>query len=1380
MANGRDDDGPVLVAALGASAGGLEALEEFLDHMPPDTGVAFLVVQHLDPSRDSIGPELLGHHTEMPVIQAEEGDRLRPDHVHVTPPDAWISVESGHLHLEHREDDGAPTVVDRLFRSLADDQGGRAVAILLSGAGSDGAAGIGRVREAGGLTMVQDPATARFDSMPRHGISAGRVSDVLPPAELATRLAEYAERVGRAGRRSEVGEYEEPAEVFERVTDLLERETGRDFFRYKPPTLLRRLGRRIRMRRCDGVDEYLHLLRNDPEEVEALYEDILIGVTGFFRDPDTFRVVEEDVIPRIVSGRDGGEELRIWVAGCGTGQEAYSLAILLRRATEDLPRRPPTKIFATDVNEDALAVARRGSYPQGIAEEVPGPILDRYFRHEQNALRVTDAIREMCIFAPHDLLADPPFSDLDLLSCRNLLIYLKQDEQERLMPYFHYALRPGGFLLLGASESAAAHGDLFREVEKGHRIYQRRETAGKAPMRFPDRGGRAFGGLEPPARGGRAVPDDGAEGYAVSGYEGGYVDSLERILLAEFTPPCVVVDEQGEIVYYHGRTGQYLEPAPGRPRDDLVDMARPGLRHHLRSALAEAGRSDEADGPVRRTGVVVDAADGWTGVDVTVRRVGRDADEDVYLVLFEEPAADPPVDDEALREAPSPEEGDREAADRDRIVRELEAELADTRDQLQATIRELESANEELRVANEELITMNEELQSSNEELQTAQEETQSINEELQTVNAELSQKIEQLKEAHSDLENLFRSTEIATVFLDDDLRFKRFTPAATDLFRLREGDVGRPLEDITSRIEGDGERLRSEAIRVLDALEPVEREIRVPADDEGEEDAWYSMRIFPYRTVEDVIDGVVLTFVDVTDIKRLELERSRLGAIVEGMNDAVVGHDPDGTITSWNEGAERLFGWEREEALGRDVHLIVPEDREVEFASSVEKVLEDEWSAPEDTTRSTRDGGEVHVSVNFSPIRDGGGDVIEISQTARDITDRVEAERALRAAEERRNEFLTMLGHELRNPLGTIRSSVELLKQGRGRPEAAGDVDPVAVLDRQVDYLGDLVDDLSDVARMNTGEFDLRLDEVDLTTLVSECVEDYEGAARQAGVDLEADVPGESVVLTGDRTRLAQVIGNLIRNACMYTPDDGRVEVGLEAEDGEAVVSVEDDGVGLDGEDLERIFDMFERGKGSSSGSPEDGGLGLGLPVARRIVELHGGTLDAASEGPGRGATFSFRLPRSGDGVDLGTGGVPPERADHVSTGVRPDVEDVQAARRVLVVEDNPDAGQVLTQLLTSMGHDAVLARDALAGLESARERRPDVVLCDISLPGEMDGYGLARAVRQEAELEDVRLVALTGFGRDVDRERAREAGFDEHLTKPVGAEDLRRVLDG
>ncbi|HSR41429.1 MAG TPA: PAS domain-containing protein, partial [Longimicrobiales bacterium] len=665
------------------------------------------------------------------------------------------------------------------------------------------------------------------------------------------------------------------------------------------------------------------------------------------------------------------------------------------------------------------------------------------------------------------------------------------------------------------------------------------------------------------------------------------------------------------------------------------------------------------------------------------------------------------------------------------------------------------------RVANEELISMNEELQSSNEELQTAQEETQSINEELQTVNTELSQKMEQLKEAHADLDNLFRSTDIATIFLDGDLRIKRFTPPATDVFRLQEEDAGRRIGDITSRIVGDGPRLAEELHSVLDTLEPVEREIRA-----GDDHQWYVMRIFPYRTVEDVIDGVVLTFVDISDLKRLEHERTRLAAIVEGMHDAVVGHRPDGTITSWNEGAERLFGYEAGEAIGRDMSLIMPAEHDGEIESSVEQVLRGEWTKAEETVRRTRGGERLHVSVNLSPVRDETGRVVEISQTARDITGRILAERAVREGERRKDEFLAMLGHELRNPLGVIRNGIELLKQERIPGEEGGDADPIQVLDRQVRYLMDLVDDFTDVTRLTMGHFDLRLETMDLAELVRKTVADHRRRAEEAGVALEADLPGRRLAVEGDRTRLAQVLGNLIRNACSYTPEGGHVLVQAREERGSAVVSVQDDGPGLEAEDLERIFELFQRGPDAISA--DEDGLGLGLPVAKKLMALHEGSLEAASEGDGRGATFTFRIPLIDEGA--------PERG-------LPRTESAEAperapARRVLVVEDNLDAAHIFEQLLRIQGHEVTVAHDAASALDAVAEAPPDIVLCDINLRGEVDGYGLASALREIPELSGLRLVAVTGYGREADRIRALEAGFDAHLVKPVGADDLDRVL--
>ncbi len=1343
------------MAALGASAGGLEALEEFFDHMPPDAGIAFVVVQHLDPHRDSIAPDLLGRHTAMPVREASEGDVLLADHVYVTPPDVWMTVRESTLHMARREGRGPPTVVDRLFRSLAEDRGPGAAAILLSGAGSDGAVGIGRVRELGGLAMVQDPATARFDSMPRHGITVGRIRDILPPAGLARRLAEHVERV----RRGEVaapdaGSPEASEADATRIAEAITRATGHDFTEHKPATILRRLARRMKRRSVATIGAYLELLGQDPAEVRALYEDLLIGVTSFFREPEAFRALRDHVVSGIVADPDTEGAIRVWVAGCGTGQEAYSVAMLFREALTERADPPALKVFATDVNEDALAVARRGRYPQGISEEVPAELLERYFRPEGSELRVTEELRESCIFAPHDLLSDPPFSCLDLICCRNVLIYLRPRAQNRLFPLFHYALRPGGTLFLGTSESVTGHERLFREIPEGHHIYQRRETAVRLPLSLPARRSHDLGF-------GRGADAEPLRPWPVrSSLRRGSAVELERILLDEYTPPCVIVDADGTIVYFHGRTGAFLEPAPGLPSDDLIGMVRPGLRHQLRGALADAARTKET---VAREIVAVDPGESWHHVDLTVRPMeGGAGDDEHYLVLFENRVVREarPITDAAGRTETRAGGTKTEA---ERIIEELERELTDTRNQLLVSLREQEVVNAELRAANEELISMNEELQSSNEELQTADEETQSINEELETVNTELSQRITELKHALSDLDNLFRSNEIATIFLDRQLQIQRFTPASTHVFRLLETDIGRPLADIASRIVGHGDEVLQQVRHVLETLEPAQREIRV-----DHEEAWYDMRIFPYRTIDGEIEGAVLTFVDITEIKRLQQARSRLGAIVEGMHDAVVGHDLDGTITSWNEGARRLFGYDAEEAVGQDLSLIAPPDRADDLDAAVEDVLRGGWTAPVETVLRTRDGGRIHVSINLSPIRDHAGQVIEISQTARDITARVKAAEAARDAERQKNEFLTMLGHELRNPLGTIRNSVEFLVRragGTGEGDDGASREALGVLTRQVGYLSDLVNDLTDAARMTTGQFDLRLERMDLAELVRHGLADYRGWAEELGVELTVELPAGPLWTEGDRTRLTQVLGNLVQNACKYSHDGGRVTVQARKEEPWALVSVRDEGPGLDEEELERIFELFQRGSRTRQAASGPGGLGVGLPVARRLVERHGGSLWATSDGDGKGSTFTFRIPL----VDEGAPASPPSSPEPAAES---------PPRRVLVVEDDADAAASLKRLLEVMGHEAAVAHEADAARRMILEAPPDLVLCDIHLSGTLGGYELARALREDRRSADLRLVALTGFGREIDREQSREAGFDEHLTKPVSAADLERVL--
>ena len=1345
-----DDDRPEIVVGLGASAGGLEPLTDFLEEVGEGLGAAYVIVQHLDPERASTAPELLQRHTSLPVRKAEDGDLLRPGHIYVNPPNTRVSVRDGRLHLQSPlRDRGHPTIVDHLFRSLADDQRNRSVAVVFSGTGSDGTLGVTRVREAGGLTMVQDPETAQFTDMPENAIGTGDVDVVLSAPELASYLASYARRravyPGAEPRQVEAGE------LLGEITRILKEHTDVDFSMYKKSTLLRRIERRCLMSDVEDLRGYLELLEEDPQEVARLHEDLLIGVTSFFRDRDAFEALDEQVLAELAErASTEGEPVRIWVPACGTGQEAYSVAMLLSEHFSDSGSAPSVKMFATDIDEQALSVARRGRYPRGIEDEVPGHLLRSYFTEEATGYRVSQGLRNMILFSKQNVLADPPFSGLDLISCRNLAIYLRKEVQEDLFRIFHFALCEGGTLFLGESENVGRRSDLFRTVDQGARIFRRRNVEIDTPV--------------PMALGSPATAVSAASRFGASRVPTGeakraqFERRVEQELLDQLAPTSVVVNGNQEVLYFHGRTGRYLEHPAGTPSHDIIEMARPELRRELRTAIRHVMQTGEA---VSRQQVPVRTNGEPEAVNVLVRPMSLDEpEEDFYLVVFR----DSPLPEAAKAEA---KEIEFDEAPPD-VVEEMERELRDTRDRLQSTIEELESSNEELR-------SMNEELQTANEELQTSREEARAANEELQTVNEELNAKIGELKRTHSDLQNLLRSTRIATVFVDRQMRIKRFTPAATSVFRLQDRDRGRSLVDITSRLElPDGMDLIDEMENVLKTLRPTEHEVRIPRDDE-----WYAMRIMPYRTVDDRIEGVVLTFTEVTKLKKLQLARSKLIAVMEGMPDAIVGRDLEGTITSWNDGARRIFGYTEEEALGRNIEMLVPEDRRGDLERHHRDAADGSWTEPVDTVRVRKDGRQVDVSINFSCVRDDGGDVVEIAGIARDITERIEAKQEVERANQRQTEFMAMLSHELRNPLAPMRHAIDLLT---GREEDPGLRERAReILDRQIGYLSRLVDDLTDVARISSGTPSLEVASVDLGEVVRNVVRDYGTLAGDFEVELDADLPEEPVPVHGDDVRLSQVLGNLLDNAVTHTPAGGHVDVRLFTEEDTAVVTVEDEGPGLSEEEIEEVFEPFHQAR--EAGSRAGDGLGLGLTVARRLVELHGGTLTAESGGAGGGSTFRVGLPlESGAGPRARGGGGAAEsardEADEVVANVGEEGEEL--ARRVLVVEDYEDAAETMAMTLRSFGCDVEIAADVREALSRAAEFRPDVVFCDIGLPGDRDGYDLARSLRSDSGPDELRLVAVTGFGSDLDRKRAREAGFDHHLTKPVDADELVRAARG
>jgi len=851
------------VVGIGASAGGIEAFHAFFANMPCDSGMGFVVVLHLPADRKSILPEILRRWTEMPIEEATEGCLVKPNHVYVPPSGVGILMRNGHLHL-HPPMADAPREfgpISTFFDSLACSLGADAVGVVLSGTGNDGALGLKAIRARGGLTLAQGSAgtSPQHSGMPASAIATGAVDIVASVEAMPGHIISVQQARRQPGAPADLPA-DQTNELRLAICGVLQRQLGHDFSSYKDKTFLRRVQRRMQVLRIDTLGHYLARLEHDRTEVVMLFSDLLIGVTSFFRDPETFDVLKRTIIPKIFAGKPQDSSVRVWVAGCATGEEAYSLAILLREHADRIGvGAPRIQVFATDIDEPAIAAARAGRYPSTLVQGLAPDRLARFFTTGMDgSYMVSKEIRELCTFSAHSLTRDPPFSRIDMVSCRNLLIYLDADLQMNVIPAFHYALVPDGILLLGSSETIARHDDLFATIDRGHRLFRRIDAPSPA-LRL---NGRAHMGEVSPLRAGSGARSGTARNAAarLSGRASSRV--LER-----FAPAFVVVTEEGNVVQYSSRTGRFLEAAAGVPSQNVLDLARRGLRAPLRSLLkqsAETGRSAE------KPRISVDiAGEGIQRITLAVEPIVEPGTRPVYLIVFIEAA-----------HAEGSAQAERKSNPATDITpdRQLEAELRDTREQLQAITEEHDTAVEELRSANEELHSVNEELQSANEELETSKEEIQSINEELQTVNAQLASKVDELDHQNSDLQNLFASTQVATIFLDQHLVIRGFTPAVAGIYNLIPSDHGRPLTDIMSHLRYA--ELRRDVKRVLDGLQPLER--RVERDDGG---AHYLMRILPYRAPDSTVDGAVVTFVEVTSIVQAE-QHQRL--LVDELNHRV------------------------------------------------------------------------------------------------------------------------------------------------------------------------------------------------------------------------------------------------------------------------------------------------------------------------------------------------------------------------------------------------------------------------------------------------------------------------------------------------------------
>lgn len=1350
------------VVGIGASAGGLQALLTFFEQMPANSGMAFVIIMHLSPDHESAADSIIQAVTGMPVRQVSSPVPIEKNHVYIISPSWLLSMNDGYLRV--RKPDAArprQAAIDFFFRDLADVHKDRAFCLVLSGTGSDGASGLSRIKEQGGVTVAQLPEDAEHDGMPCSAISTGMVDLILPVAEMPKKLIELWRNACNI-HMPESGDPEQTTKppVSDRelqaseaalrgILAQLYSRTGHDFLHYKRATVLRRIERRMQVTAQADMPAYLEFLQGDPNETRALLDDMLIGVTNFFRDAEAFEVLEREVIPELFQFDRGfpGEEksgVRVWSAGTSSGEEAYSLAMLLADRLHQEPAPVKIQVFATDIDERAISTGRAGVYPASIVADVAPGRLRQYFVKNETHYKVKKEIREKVLFAQHSLLRDPPFSHVHLISCRNLLIYLDREAQRTILEMFHFALRPGGYLFLGTSESADVCADLFVPVDKKNRLF-RAQTGAMPTRRIP---------VLPLASEGKPVE---APLPPVRARKHSFAEVHQRVL-EQYAPPSVIVDTDSEIVHMSDRAGDFLRHVGGEPSRNLMALIRPELRLDLRTVLFQAlqtGKSVEA----RRVRMERE------GRPLHVNMAARPFKDDIaggefVLVLFDE------VDD-ALSRA-EVDATPLNASERD-VMTLLEEELQRTKMQLHNTLEQSGTSNEELRASNEELQAINEELRSATEELETSKEELQSINEELITVNFELKSKVEETGKINDDLQNLITSTDIATVFVDRGMRIKWFTPRATEIFSMLPVDSGRSLLDITHRL--DYPALADDAEQVFETLRLVEREV---VSNDGR---WYIARLLPYRTSEDHIEGAVLTFIDITGRRaaeqELQLGEERMRLVAESTEDyAIIVQDTDGVITSWNRGAELIFGYSKNEAIGQPCHLIfTPEDRAAGVPEEELRRALENGRGEDERWHMRKDGSRFYCSGVMNPLQDGH--LRGFVKIARDLTERqqrddkqsqelMETQNAIQL----KDEFFAVMSHELKHPLNLIQLNAELLGRLPITKRTPTVAKAVKTINEAVSSQAQIIDDLLDVTRVRTGKLKLDRCKVDLGHVVREVVKviSADESPRELVVEIE-DTPDRAMMIYADSTRVEQIVWNLLNNAIKFTPVEGRIDVRVTQVNGLAQIEVADSGDGIAAEFLDKVFDMFGQADTQHVRIHRDG-LGIGLSLVRQLAEAHGGEVQVRSEGIGKGSVFTVWLPLYQETDEQ----APESRKAQPGSRLK--------NLRVLLVDDSNEVLEVMTMLLETEEADVTGFLSGEEALKEAAEAKFDLIVSDIGMP-HMDGHQLIAALRALPAFAKVPAIALTGYGSSHDIDKALKAGFDRHLSKPVSYEGLISAIE-
>ena len=1333
----RPKRGGFLVVGLGASAGGLEAVRKLLGALPADTGMAFVLIQHLDPAHKSMMVDLLARDTAMSVFQAADGMSIQPNCLYVIPPKAHLSVHDGLLRLSQPPvRPGAHLPFDFFLNSLADNYGKRAVCVILSGTGNDGSVGLRAVSEKGGLVIAQDPGDTTYEGMPRSAIATEAVNLVLPAAKIPEAIIRHAKQhpylgvVGKSGSPDEKTD-----EWLTTIIELLRSRVNHDFTHYKQATLVRRIRHRMALAGIKEIDDYINALRKDGAELDQLAKDLLIHVTRFFRDPGAYEALAKTVVPELVRQHASDQPIRIWVAGCSTGEEAYSLAMLFVEELAAAKLSTRLQLFASDVSPEAVTYARNGVFPESIEVDVSAERLARFFTHESRSYRVRRELRDCIVFTVQDLLSDPPFSRLDLISCRNLLIYLHAEEQEKVLCMFHRSLRQGGILSLGTAETIGKMTDLFEAIPNTIRVFrriggsERQERAIVSNIRELTRSlwPRVVGSVEPKR------PNLG--------------DVAQRMLLETYAPAAVLVNRKYQGLYFVGPTDRYLRVATGEPSRFLPALLRDGLTAKFQAAVRQASREHA---PVTIHGARVKRNGGHVMVSISARPVPHE-DEELLLVSFvDEPAK------KIVRTSAVPAETSR--------IDQLDQELESTRQELESTIHELNASNQELTAINEEAVSLNEEFQSTNEELETSKEELQSLNEELTSANSQLQESLERQRNTSTDLKNILDSSQIATLLLDRDLKIRLFTPAAAPFFTFIATDLGRPLADFTIRFTGLN--LIADARAVLTDHTPVQRETQSASG------GWYLCGISPYRAQDDRIDGVVINLVDISAVKaseeKLGFAHAYTNALIGSIHEPLVVLDRESRIEAASASFYALFGGRPTDSFGRPLlsshahQLDTPALRS--FLDRGVRATERAESC--DITMDLPALGQRALVVTVQMIRGASAADERMLVSFSDVTELRHAEqdgaakRAAELANLAKSRFLAAASHDLRQPLQILSLLHGALRQ---RIKDQESLEVLAKAERTLEVMSGTLNTLLDINQLEAGVILPQLLAVPINEILNLFKAEFAELAARKG--LRWRVVPCSLTVHSDRHLLEEMIRNLLSNAVRYT-DAGSILLGCRRRGDKLSVEIWDTGIGIADEQLPQIFREYHR----ASNRPEQDSLGLGLAIVRQLGDLLGHPVTVRSV-LGKGSVFSIEVPVASQTAEV--------------TKKSAETDDGSAKRRlgtILVVEDEESVRDSLELLLKKDGHRvaAVANGEAALALVTKRVVRPDLVICDYNLSGAMNG------VRTAASLGDALgspppVIILTG---DVRVAISRDIASHGYLSrkKPLKArallQDVQRLL--